>query len=418
MKKIFILMMMVFSAAAVFSQSLDDINEMMGKKQFANAKVAIDKYLADAKNSSKPDGWYFKGRVYNALSYEKTVPESELYDLKNNAFEAFKKYQQLDPNDIRLKLETYTSYLDLYFGLYDLGANLFNNKNYTGAFAAFKKALEVEDYILAKKYTYPQATLHAVDTSLILNTAKSAVQAKNEDDAVVYYRKITDANITGEGNLEAYEYLVEYYNKKDNPTALAEAIAKGKKYYPNDNYWDQVELNNIAKKGDQAALYAKYDEILAANPKNFVVAYNYAVDLYKKINSGSAKDVSEATKDKLTSVLKIAIASDDGIDATVLMANHMYNNASDYLTAANLIKGTKPDDVKKRNDLKGLSNKYMDECINYSDLAVKYFEGKSELKPLQSANFKIVLGYLSEIYGLKGDKKKADEYEKKRAAVK
>ena len=38
MKKFFILMMMVFSTTIVISQSLDDINEMMGKKDYAGAK--------------------------------------------------------------------------------------------------------------------------------------------------------------------------------------------------------------------------------------------------------------------------------------------------------------------------------------------------------------------------------------------
>jgi len=418
MKKISILLLLVFSAAAVFSQSLDEINEMLGKKEYKNAKTGIDKYLSDPKNSAKAEGWYYKGRIYNVFSKEPATAENDAYELKNTAYEAFKKYQQLDDKDLHMKLEAYGSYLDLYFGLYDLGATQFNNKNFTGAYASFKKALEVEDYILAKNYTYTQVTLSKIDTSLILNTAKSAIQAKNDDLAVPYYKKIVDANITGEANLEAYEFLVEYYNKKEDAGPLAEVLAKGKKYYPSDNYWDQIELNNIAKKGDQAALYAKYDEILATNPKNFVVAYNYAVDLYKKINSGSAKDVTEATKDKLTSVLKIAIASDDGIDATVLMANHMYNTASDYLTAISLIKGTKPEDVKKKNDLKIQKDKALDDCIMYSDLVVKYYEPKTDLKASQNANFKIVLGYLSEIYNLKGNKAKADEYDKKRAAVK
>ena len=418
MKKISILLLLLGSTIIGFSQSLDEINEMMGKKDYKNAKTGIDKYLLDTKNSAKPDGWYYKGRIYNSLSNEKTTAESEVYDLKNTAFEAFKKNQQLDPNDIRMKLENYTSYLDIYFGLYDFGANLFNAKNYPGAFDAFKKALEVEDYIKTKKYTYTQATLPAVDTSLILNTAKSALQSKNEDAAIAYYKKLTDANIAGESTLEAYESLVEYYNKKGDAAALTEALAKGKKYYPNDNYWNEIELNNISKTGGQAALFAKYDEILAADPKNFNVAYNYAVDLYKKINARDAKDIDDATKEKLTSVLKIAIASDQGIDATVLMANHTYNMASDYLSAVSLIKGTKPEDVKKKADLKVLSNKKMDECIMYSDQAVKYFEGKTDLKAVQTANYKIVLGYLSEIYNLKGDKKKADEYDKKRAAVK
>ena len=62
--------------------------------------------------------------------------------------------------------------------------------------------------------------------------------------------------------------------------------------------------------------------------------------------------------------------------------------------------------------------KRMDECILYSDQVVKFYEGMTDLKPKQSANYKIVLGYLTDIYNLKADAKKSAEYEKKRAALK
>ncbi len=418
MKKFYTVMLLVFSTVFVYAQSLDDINDMMDKKNYAGAKTAIDKYLSEANNNTKPDGWYFKGRIYNSLSYEKTIPESEVYDLKNSAYEAFKKYQQLDPKDVRMKLENYGSYLDLYYSFYDLGANFFNNKNYSGAYNSFKKALEVEEFIIGKKYTYAQATLNNLDTALVLNTAIAATQAKKEDEAIPYYRKLVDANVAGPGYLDVYEYLVEYYDKKADMASFNEMLAKGKKYYPTDNYWNEIEIASLSKTGDQKALYAKYDEILSKDPGNYVIAYNYSVELYKKINEKDVKQTDDITlKDKLTSVLKMAIASDTGIDATVLLANHYYNMASDYLTATSLVKGTKPDDVKKKNELKVLSTKNMDECIIYSDLAVKYFEPKTKLKAIQSANYKIVLSYLSEIYNLKGDKKKADEYDKKLAAL-
>ncbi|MEP7165770.1 MAG: hypothetical protein ABI741_13805 [Ferruginibacter sp.] len=419
MKKISILMLMVFSAISGMAQSLDEINEMMGKKDYAAAKTAIDKYLSDAKNSSKADGWYYKGRIYNSLSYEKSTPESSLYDLKNSAYESFKKYQQLESNDInRMKLENFASYLDLYFGLYDLGANLFNNKNYSAAYDAFKKALEVKDYTLGKKYIYPQATLYPLDTALVLNTAIAATQAKKEDDAAVYYRKLVDANVTGETYRDVYELLVDYYNKKADAASLADVIAKGKKYYPTDNYWNQVEIDNIAKTGDQAATFAKYEEMIAKDPANFTMAYNYAVVLYNKINDKDKPMTDLAIKDKLSSVLKNAIAIDPGIDATVLMAGHLYTMAVDYFNAASIIKGTKPEDIKKKNELKALATKKMDECIPFSENAIKYFEGKTDLKGKQIANYKIILSNLSDIYSMKGDKKRSDEYDKKRESIK
>ena len=416
MKKISILLLLAFLSQVGFSQSLDDITEMMAKKDFVAAKMAIDKYLSDEKNASKSDAWYFKGRVYNSYSYEKSAPEAELYNLKNAAFEAFKKNQQLDPKDARLKLENYSSYLDLYFGLYDLGANLFNIKNYEAAYNAFKRSLDVENYILGKQYTYAQATLHPLDTALVLNTAIAATQANKADEAIGFYKKLTDAGVAGDGYKEVYEYLVDYYNKKADATALADILAKAKKYYPSNNYWNQVELDNIGQK-DKSALYAKYEEILAKDPTNFALAYNYAVELYNK-NYGPDAKGDEASKEKLSAILKNAITNDKGIDATVLMANHTYNMASDAVAAVSLVKGTKPEDVKKKTDLKAISNKKMDDCISYSDQVVKYFDGKTDLKPKQSANYKIALGYLIEIYNLKGDKTKSAEYEKKRTALK
>lgn len=420
MKKIYILLILGFTAAFGYSQTLEEINDLLAKKDFANAKVAIDKYLADEKNAGKSDAWYFKGRTYNSLSYEKSTPESEMYNLKVAAFDALKKTQQLDPKDTRMKLENYSSYLDLYFGLYDLGANLFNAKNFEGAFNAFKKSLEVEDYILSKQYTYAQATLHPLDTSLILNAAIAATQAKKTDDAVIYYKKLTDANISGENYKEVYEFLADYYSKKNDASSLADVLTKGKRFYPNNPYWDELELNAVSRGGDQTALFAKYDEMLAQNPNNFYVAYNYAVELHNKINKQTDPAAgNSALKDKLYSVLKIAIAADTSIDATVLMANHLYNMAIDYNNAASLIKGTKPEDVKKKAELKSMYNKKMDECIVYSEQAVKYYDPRvASLKPAQKANYKIILDYLSELYKTKGDAKKSAEYDKKRMAVK
>lgn len=418
MKKMYLLLVMMVSSMAGFSQSLDDIADMMAKKDFAGAKAAIDKYLSDEKNAAKAEAWYYKGRVYNSYSYEKSTPESEMFGLKTAAFEAFKKNQAMDSKDVRMKIENYGSYLDLYYGFYDLGATLFNGRKYDDAFGAFKKALEVGEYILGKKYTYPQATIYTLDTALVLNTAISATQAKKDDESIAYYRKLTDANVSGEGYKEVYEYLVEYYNKKGNKEELDQILAKAKRFYPTNNYWNQVELDNIAAKGDKDVLLAKYEEMLSADPENFALNYNYAVELYNKNYGSDDKKADEASREKLTAVLKKAIAIDKGIDATVLMANHTYNMASDAVSAASMVKGTKPEDVKKKNELKAISNKKMDDCIVYSDQVVKFYEGMSDLKTKQTANLKIVLGYLTDIYNLKGDMKKSAEYEKKRVGVK
>lgn len=418
MKRICFLILFVFGGLMIHAQDLDAINDMLAKSQFKEAKAAIDAYMAKPKNSSDAEGWYYKGRVYNAYSTDKTLPDSTVYNLKNDAFEAFKKNQALDSKEIRLKVEGYASYLDLYAGFYDLGANEFNKKNFEAAYNSFKKALEVKDYILKKQYTYTQITLQPLDTALVLNAAVAATQSKKVEEGVAYYRMLVDGNVSGKDYEAVYEYLVDYYSKKNDKASLQPIHEKAKKFYPENPFWTNVELRALEEKGDTAALYAKYDEMLEKNPSNFDLAYGYAVELYNSIIKKESKDPATVKQsEKLQSVLKIAIAADKGVDATVLMANHLFNTAADLLNAANLIKGTKPEDVKKKADLKAQANSKMDETITYADKATKYFEGLSTLKPMQKANYKVMLDHLSEIYGLKGNKTKVAEYEAKNKAV-
>jgi hypothetical protein len=418
MKKLLSLAMAISLFVNAGAQDLDQINDLMAKSKFKEAKTGIDKYLLNPKKANDAEGWYYKGRVYNSLSRDSTVPQSDLFQLRNDAYNAFKQNQLLDPADIYMKLETYNSYLDLYFGFYDLGAKEFNSKNFNGALESFKKSNEVKDFILAKKYTYAQITLYPLDTALVLNTAASAVQAKKEDEAVVYYRKLTDANVSGKDYLEIYEYLVDYYNRKEDQANLQAMLAKAKSYYPENEFWYDVEIRNAKKSGDQALLLAKYEELLKQNPKNFTLSYNYGIELYNGLYGKEAKtgDNTEA-KQKLTGVLQQAIDNEPNGDvtATVMMANHLFNVAADELNTSNMIKSTKPEDVKKKADMKTQAHKTMDECIKYAESAEKHYDGLPKLTGGQKANYKIMIGYLGDIYSLKNNKAKIAEYEKKNA---
>lgn len=418
MKKICFLLLLAFSGLMLKAQDLEVIKEMINKSQFKEAKAGIDKYLSAAKNAGNAEAWYYKGRIYNSISADKATADADVYALKSEAFEAFKKNQVLDPKDLWLKIEAYGSYLDLYAGFYDFGAKLFNAKNYDAAYMAFKKAIEVKDYTLDKKYVYDQIKLHPLDTALVLNAAVSATNAKKTDEAVVYYKQLSNANVSGKDFEGVYEFLVDHYSKKDDKASLQPMMEKAKKLYPENPFWTNVELKALADKADTVGLYAKYDEMLAKNPGNFDLAYGYAAELY---NSNIKKDPKSpaviAQNEKLRSVLKIAIAADKGIDATVLMANVMFNSFADIINESILIKGNKPDDIKKKADLKARANAKVDEGIPYAENAVKYFESQPKLKAMERANYKIMLDHLSEMYNAKGNKAKVAEYEAKNKAA-
>jgi len=418
MRKIFIASMLFFGSVSAMSQTLEDVNKLLDQKKYREAKTAVDAVVANPKQATKSDSWYFKARVYNALSLDPTTGADEAFDLKTQSFEALKKYQELDSKDIRLKFEAYQSYLDIYLGMFDLGAKYFNEKEYGKAFNSFKYALDTKDFILSKNYTYDNVKLYPLDTSLVLNTAISAMQDKNEEQTVKYYRMLTDANVSGDTYLEVYEYLADLYTKKDDKVNQQSIIEKGKQLYPNNDYWYLLELDAMRDKADQPTMFAKYEEVMAKNPKNFVVPYNYSIEMYNTIWGRDAKGGDQtAVKEKLTTTLKAAIENDKGNDATVLLSKHLYNLSSDLSIAANMVKGTKPEDVKKKADLVATTNLQMDEFLMYANKASTYFDAQPTLKGAQKGAYTEMLVSMVEVYNYKKNPTKAAEMQKKKEGL-
>ena len=415
MKKLCFFSFVLFVAAVANAQSLDDIGKLMEKNKYAAAKVSIEKYIADPKNAASAEAWYYKGRIYNSLSKDSTVAKQDAYNYKQTAFDAFKKNQQLDKFDLRMKTEFFKSYLDLYFGFYDLGAQNFNLKNYPAAYNSFSKSQEMENFILSKNYLYDEIKLNKLDTALVVNIAESALQASDTLNAVINYRRITDAGITGLDYERVYEYLARYYlEKKDNSNAQM-ILVKAKTAYPTNNFWNALEVEQISKSGDIKALLARYDELYNKDPRNFANSYNYAVEMYNSLWANVNKSPDTTLFLKLTTVLKSAIALDESMDATMLLNNHLFNVAADYSTKAALIKvikTTKPDELKKKKDLNASSINYMNELIPYGESMINFLSAKTTLTTKQKINYKQVANYLSDAYRVKGDLKKSAEYDK------
>jgi hypothetical protein len=361
-----------------------------------------------------------KGRIYNALSRDTDVKVVESYELKIEAFKAFQENQKLDKKDVRMKLEDYVSYFDLYGEMFNNGIINYNAKNFQGAYQGFKMANDIKDFILSKKYKNENMVLVPFDTSLIMNIAICAMSAKNEPEAIVYYSKLTDANVSGKEFQEVYQYLIEYYKKNNNEKAFNELLAKAKKIYPGDEIWVDIELKAVEEKGGKKALIAKYEELTKQNPSNFVYAYNYAVELYNCLyGKDSTYKGDTVMSANLTDVLKKAIVIEDKKDITalMLMCNHLYNKTSDLNDAASLIKGPNPDQLKKKASMKAAAMKVADECISNALKVETFFESIQTKSKAQKLNYKLIIGTLSNLYYIKKNQLKVDEYEKKNKAA-
>lgn len=417
MKKFFVAASLLMFSALAHAQSIEEVRNLLLLGQYVKAKTEVDKVLAVEKNTSKPEAWFYKGKIYNSLSYDSSFAKDILTksNLKVQAFEAFKKCQLLDKKDELMKEENYISYLDLYYQFYDIGAKLFNTKDYENSFNNFKTSLDVHDYIIAKGYTYKEGAVAKLDTSLVMNVAAAALQAKRQDVAIGYYNKLIDAGVGGQDYSEIYQMVASYYSEKNDVAGLQSLLAKGRKMYPNSSEFNLLEIDQVRKANDNQALFAKYEELSAAYPSDFTLHYNYAIELFNVLYAPAEKKVNlgGATFDKLDIVLDKAIALDKGIEATVLKANHKYNKAASLLDEINLIKGKTPADLAKKKNLDASFKTKSDEAIAVAETAVKYFEGLASMKSSQKNHYNQQLEHLAELYKIKGNVAKSAEYKKK-----
>jgi hypothetical protein len=428
MKKISVLMVLLVGGLFTFGQSLSDINDLLGKNDYAKAKEGIDKFLSDPKNATKAEAWYMKGRIYNSYSKEPARSGAEAFKLKTESFEAFKKYQQMDAKDVQFILgekNSHTSYVDLYYGFFDLGAANYNAKDYAGAATAFKAGIAVGDYFRLKNYDFNGVQFPALDTSLVLNTAISLKSAGNDAEAMTYYKKLADANLKTDQYESVYANLIAYYNSTNDAANLKAITDKATAFYPNENWSGQAldaDMDKVDAIKDKKEQLAQLDIVSKKYPTNAYVANYYASKLFNAIYFGDASGTALVDmKTTMENNLKVGLANgnkDEKSDANTLMGRYLYNTAFEYNDSLiKYSKTAKPGDIKKKGEYKALFDQKVNEAIPYSEEVVKYFAEQATLKTSQKGSYKLMLQVLIDLYNAKGDKAKAAEYTKKKEEV-
>lgn len=420
MKKLICIICMIQGFLYVQAQDLDDIKKMLLLKQYVKAKEAMDKFLSNENNGKSAPVWYYKAYLYNVLSRDSSKPTTQNKMLNDEAYKAIKKYRELDSQSPLTAEENNTTIFNIYYGYYDLGLLAFGNKNYEESFGNFKNALDVHDFIFTNNLQGPNAIkFSAHDTDIVWNLAILANQLKKESDALVYYKKIADANLSDEKYIEAYQQLVAEYKNAKNAVLFNEYLSKGKKFYPKEPYWEAVDIEFQTAGLEGEPLFKKYEELTAVYPNSYIVFYNYGVDLNKYVYSDATKtgDLVQYKK-RIPELFVKAISLNSTAEANMLLANFYYNNYYDLSDEARNIKGSKPDDVKKRNELNEEAKKNINLSLPIATEAVRLFSVTKDMKSAAKANYKLALEILVTGYKIIGNTQKAAEYEKQKAEIK
>ncbi len=413
MQKFLLALIFTIAGNMLPAQTVDDIKELINKGQWDKAKTAVDAFLTKEKNAVKWEGWWYKGVIYNEIAkseqFKNLAPEGRM-----DAFNAFKKYYEVDTKAIQATLEQHVRLFDIYGGYFDMAAANFNAKKYDSAFINFKNAYTIEEYIASKGFEYNNFKFPEFDTTLIQNIALAAYMAKKEDDAVIYYNKIAEKKIAGKENMDVYQFMVEYYHKKKDMANKEKYLQLGRELYPDDDYWYLTELADVDEK-DKKALFVKYTELSQKYTNKPTMLYNYAVELFNYTYTGDSKpaDYKELQK-KIEEILKQALALNKNYtEANLIMSRHLYNVSFDFQDEMKLIKGNTPADQKKKADLKTMMVAKADELIQYAMQVFDVLSAKATLKPSEKGNYKMITDLIVSAYELKGDKAKVDEYRKK-----
>lgn len=232
MKKTAIILSIIVAATYVQAQckiKVQSAYSSLSKGYLDKAKGFVDESSVcdDTKDWAKT--WYYKGLTYLSIQISK---EDKYKHLDSNALEvsylSFQKAIELDTK------KEYTS--DILSGLvkcgavyFDKGAVYYNTGKYIEAMACFDKTISINN------------TVGTIDTIVIYNAARSALNAKKYDKAKNYLLQEIKNNYH---EPLIYEFLSNIY-KNENDTANAlKIIKKGRKTFP-DNYILLIDETNF-----------------------------------------------------------------------------------------------------------------------------------------------------------------------------
>jgi hypothetical protein len=419
MKKILSTTLFAVICFGLCAQKLDKAKDLLNEKvpKLAEAKTEIDGVLADAKNQKNSEAWYIKAKIYNAIANDNALG-AQNPEARWQAFEAIKQYAETDDKkQILLVVDQYKPILDIYQNFYKIGAAQFGENKYSDAYGNFKNCLAVSDYMSSKAWTPLK-----LDTTVVLYTGICAEKAGKRDDAAAYYVRLADAKVKGDGMVEIYKWVADYYGKKKDNTNANKYIAMGKELYPKDPFWNGYEIDMLREQGDQKALFAKYESMIAENPSDYAMLYNYSVELYQvaydtsvgKRPANSAELIAKVE----TNMKKVTELKPDNTNAYLVLGQIAYNKGVDINTEMKKIKPNgavklKPEELKKKDDLRTEVAKHFDEAIPHFEKIDQLLGAQGKLKMEDKKALKAAYDLLITIYENKNAKDKAKQYEEK-----
>lgn len=390
-------------------EKLDDVKEKVQKGKYDEAKEKLDKVLADPQNANNADALFYKAVVYHNLGKQKS--DSVMMQASFDAMKAYVDLEKSKPDGQRMllsTLENHKTLVDIYQSFFQKGVQNFQSTSYENAFRNFENALDA--FTILQKNGLVNAK---IDTTSTLYAGYSAQNAKMYDKAAKYYDVIINNNIADTNYVGLYRFMINSnLDKKDTATAKKYLQISQQRFPMYSDVW--LDYQTLFLPADKQKRFAEYESLVKANPKNETLAMNYAIELYNYIRSSDAAETDSTLRLQTESALRNVLQMNPGSTTGNLLISQFYwTELYQLQSALDAVRGTTPAATAKKKELNAKMDAVFDKVFPYLTKSYELYSSQTNLKPQDKANYRIVLGQLSDYYNRKKQPAKAAEYQAK-----
>lgn len=405
MKRMLFSLLMAVVCSGLFAQSVDKAKDLLKANKLTEAKAEIDKALLVEKNQKSADAWYAKIKIYNAIAADSSL-KGQYPDAYVQSLDALKKYIQYDDKKrVLLAADGYKPVNEIYQGLFQLGAANYNAQKWNDSYIDFSNAISAINLMYKEGWIK-----QSMDTTSLLYAGISAEKSDKRDSALIYYKTIADSGITkigGNDMAEIYKWLSDYYTRKGDKANAAKYIALGKSKYPNDIFYDELQLDAMRKTGPKDSLFALYEAINKEHPDSAIYFFNYGLELYQYATDTStgkrvanADELIKRAQEKLQASLKL---NPNYPQASLVLGQIAYNQGVEFQVLGKPKGNTNAAELKQRQDYRAQSAKKFDEAIPYLEKVDQILGSQTKLKKADKVALRDSYDMLVTIYESKKD---------------
>ena len=297
MKKLMILLAIVFTVNVMMAQSKDRTNAFGYNRngEYKKAMESIEKCVNHEQFLGQKADWQSQAWLYRAMIYQNVLlsDDEELKALAPNAMEIVyesllkcmenKSFFEENKQEIIQRVNVVMN------AYYSAGATAFDAGDYANAVEPLKKA-----YDIANTLGSPEAN------EMLKFAAYAAFQAKDYDTAITYYTELRDNGYEGE---DLYHNMAAAYLAKDDKEKANDIISAGLEKFPGSNGLIREKVSIKLMDGKGAEAIADLEKLLEGRPDDVDLMFALGA-IYGDERNGEIYDADKAIQ-YFEEVLKI-----------------------------------------------------------------------------------------------------------------